>query len=129
MKLYMRQRTAFICLPIFLMMSPVSCAPGEKSFHKSRMMMGTIIELTVVSSSKEKAESAMKAGFAEVGRLEGIFSIWREDTEFSRINRAAGIGPVAVGPESFELIRWSPITKYSSVFNSKCVTLSDVFLT
>ncbi|HXN06020.1 MAG TPA: FAD:protein FMN transferase [Nitrospiria bacterium] len=87
---------------LFLTLS--ACSPRVKLFEKSNMMMGTFIQITVVSASEKTADEALEAGFAEVKRLEDIFSIYRENTEFSEISRMAGIKPVSIGPESYELI-------------------------
>src|SRR5947207_1651550 len=49
---------------------------------------------------------AVPAGCAaldEVDRLEDLLSVYREDSEVSRLNRGAG----RVGPETYELLRWA----------------------
>ncbi|MHB8481227.1 MAG: FAD:protein FMN transferase [Nitrospiria bacterium] len=66
--------------------------------------MGTIVELTVVSSSEEKADKAMNAGFTEIKRLEHLLSVYDHTSEFSKINTMAGIRPVSVSQETYELI-------------------------
>jgi thiamine biosynthesis lipoprotein len=42
---------------------------------------------------------------AEIVRLEKLMTTWRPDSEVSRINAAAGKEAVAVGPETYEVIR------------------------
>ena len=44
----------------------------------------------------EKARAAIRKAFQEFDRLEGIMTVWREDSDVSRINRAAGKKPVKV---------------------------------
>jgi thiamine biosynthesis lipoprotein len=95
-----------IPLPLLLFLTLVfsSCAPHSKTFHRSQYQMGTIVELTVVSPSEKGADQAMDAGFAEIKRLEALLSVYRETSEFSKINQMAGIAPVSAGPETFALI-------------------------
>ncbi len=93
---------SLICLALF---SSSCTTPRLKIFEKSRFQMGTIVELTVVSSSEEKAEEAMAAGFAEIKRLEQLMSVYQETSEFSKINQMAGIQEVSVSPEVYDLIQ------------------------
>jgi thiamine biosynthesis lipoprotein len=44
---------------------------------------------------------------AEIVRLEKLMTTWDPNSEVSRINAAAGKNPVAIGPETFEVIRES----------------------
>lgn len=43
----------------------------------------------------------------EIRRLEALMTTWRDDSEISRINAAAGKSAVAVGPETFAVIEKS----------------------
>ncbi|MBI1820373.1 MAG: FAD:protein FMN transferase [Nitrospirae bacterium] len=92
---------SLICLALF----SSSCTPRLKIFDRSRYQMGTIVELTVVSSSEKKAEEAMTAGFAEIKRLEQLMSVYQETSEFSKINQMAGIQEVSVSPEVYDIIQ------------------------
>jgi thiamine biosynthesis lipoprotein len=86
----------------------------EPLFRRTREMMGTIIAITVVGVSDERAAPGVEAAFAEMQRLEGVLSEWREDSEISRINAAAGKGPVQVSEDTLAVVqagldisRWS----------------------
>jgi thiamine biosynthesis lipoprotein len=46
----------------------------------------------------------LEKALAEIKRLEGLMTTWREDSEISRINAAAGKAPVVVGPETLAVI-------------------------
>ena len=67
--------------------------------------MGTIIQMTVVGEPEERAAPALDAAMAEMERLEGLLSEWREDSEISRINQAAGQHPVPVSADTMNNVR------------------------
>ena len=66
--------------------------------------MGTRFELTVVASSEEIGYINIDEAVAEITRIERMISSWDPDSETSRINENAGIRPVKVSPELFQLI-------------------------
>jgi thiamine biosynthesis lipoprotein len=68
----------------------------------------------VVGEKTPKKETAVRKAFAEMSRMEGLFSEWLPDSDISRINAAAGSAPVRVREEVIEVIeagltvsRWS----------------------
>jgi thiamine biosynthesis lipoprotein len=67
--------------------------------------MGTLVELTAVASSDAIAQASLTAGFQEIRRLENMLSTWIETSELSRVNQAAGLKPVSVSAETFDLLR------------------------
>jgi thiamine biosynthesis lipoprotein len=72
--------------------------------------MGTHLLLAAYTGAvhDEAALRAMFAkAFAEIRRLEGLMTTWRDDSEVSRINAAAGTGAVTVGPETLAVIEKS----------------------
>lgn len=90
---------AFLLFPLL-----ISCTRGE-TFSETRSLMGTYITLTVDAPSRAAADPAVAAAFAELERLEGLFSRWIPESELSRLNRQAYLEPVAVSPELLELSR------------------------
>jgi len=73
-------------------------------------VMGTTITLASYTTA-ELDETALRAklgkALAEVQRLERLMTTWRDDSEISKINAAAGKEAIAVGPESFAVIEKS----------------------
>lgn len=67
--------------------------------------MGTTVALSAPAADEEKLARAAPAVFAEFDRLDKLLTVWREDSEVSKINHAAGKTPVKVSTETFELIR------------------------
>jgi thiamine biosynthesis lipoprotein len=91
--------------------------PAERapfSVQRTREMMGTIVQMTVLDVPEERAVPALEAAMAEMARLEQVLSEWRPDSEISQINQAAGLHPVKVSEDtlanvrvSLEVSRWS----------------------
>jgi len=72
--------------------------------------MGTHVVITTYTTRAfdEKAIRAkLDKALAEIRRLEALMTTWREDSEISKVNQAAGKKPVTVGPETFEVIEKS----------------------
>lgn len=76
----------------------------EKVYKKSTIMMDTVITISVVSHSKDKAEQAINTAFLEIKRLEALFDFYSADSEVSRINRNAGISRVKVSPDMLTVL-------------------------
>jgi len=84
---------------------PVLLAASEpQPFTRAQYLMGTLLELQVYAPDRARADRAMDRAFAEVARLEEIFSTYRPDSDVSRLNRAAPGEAVPVGAEVIELL-------------------------
>ncbi len=81
---------------------------GQKQSHtKVLLLMGSRFELTAVSPDEKKATNAIDAGVTEIKRIEKLISSWDKNSQTSEIIRNAGIKPVVVDQELFNLIRRS----------------------
>jgi thiamine biosynthesis lipoprotein len=70
--------------------------------------MGTHIALaayTTATLDEAAVHKAFDASVAEIRRLEALMTTWRPDSELSRVNAAAGKSPVAVGQETFDVVK------------------------
>ena len=67
--------------------------------------MGSTLRLTAWTSDDAAARVAFEAVFAEFDRLEALMTVWREGSDVSRINAAAGERAVAVDPDVREVLR------------------------
>lgn len=83
-------------------------------YENQRALMGTLWTVTIVGGEAAHAKAASERAFDEVARLEALLSEWQPESEISRVNRAAGIAPVHIGPElaacvraSLAIARWS----------------------
>jgi thiamine biosynthesis lipoprotein len=69
--------------------------------------MGTFVEMKVWTRDDEGARAAMGEAFDEIARLERLMTTWREDSDISRLNAAAGVKPVKVAPETLDCVERS----------------------
>jgi thiamine biosynthesis lipoprotein len=91
----------FIATAVFIL----SCTQQkEKLYRKSSIIMDTLVNITVVSDSEEKAENAIDQAFEEIRKLEKLLNFWTEDSDIAAINKNAGIKPVKVSPETIDII-------------------------
>ena len=78
-------------------------------------LMGNHFELSVVANSEGWALDRIEAGVREIQRIERLLTTFSDDSETNLINSNAGIAPVKVSGETFELIerckRLSQITQ------------------
>ncbi|MGQ1911624.1 FAD:protein FMN transferase [Marinifilum sp. RC60d5] len=97
-----------IILSIGLLLGFLSSAMAQsKSYTEVLLLMGSRFEITAVSTNQEKAKVAIQAGITEIKRIEQLISSWDENSQTSEIIHNAGIKPVKVNQELFNLIRRS----------------------
>jgi len=89
-------------IPAFFLFNPTPSHAGI--FKKNAVVMGTDVEFTVSTDDPSKAKAAFDAAAAELKRIEDEMSEWKEGTYVSEINRNAGIRPVKVPRELFNVI-------------------------
>ena len=75
-----------------------------KVFQRTLKLMGSRFDLTVVAENQEQGDVYMDMAIAEITRIEKMISSWDPDSQTSKINKNAGIAPVKVDPELFNLI-------------------------
>ncbi len=78
---------------------------GPKTVLKTESIMGTDVTITVVAKSVEEGAAAIDAGMAELHRLDAMMSLYKNDSEITRVNLAAGKHPVKVSPEMIEVVQ------------------------
>ena len=67
--------------------------------------MGSRFEITVVAQDSVAAQIDIDLAISEITRIEKMISSWDPDSQTSAINKNAGIKPVAVDLELYELIK------------------------
>jgi thiamine biosynthesis lipoprotein len=87
---------------------PSASAAGH-IVRKSKLQMGTWVEIvTWVEDGSGKndrdVEKLLELGFDEIARLEKLMSPYIDTSDVSRVNQAAGQGPVEVSPETLEVV-------------------------
>jgi thiamine biosynthesis lipoprotein len=98
---------AAACSAVFLAVLLAACAeskPPAAKVERARVTMGSELRLTAWTADEAAAVAAFDEVFAEFDRLEALLSIWRDGSDVQRLNAAAGIHPVAVSPETLEVL-------------------------
>ena len=100
----MIKTTAFL----FLFLWITNVFSGEPAvFSKSGTVMGTSLSINVVTENEGIAELAFQLAFDEFIRIEKLISSWDSTSQTSLINKNAGINPVKVDKELYQLIKRS----------------------
>lgn len=96
-------------VPVALFLALGAALPGASAatLKDSRAAMGTRFDITAVHPDPAKGKAAIEAAWAEIERVEELISEWRPSSKVSEINRNAGVAPVPVPKELFQLIRRS----------------------
>lgn len=90
-------------LSVFLI--SISLLAHSQIAHKRKLvLLSSPFELTVVANDTIQANILIDEGIAEVKRIENLISDWIPTTLISEINRNAGIRPVKVTPELYDLV-------------------------
>lgn len=76
-------------------------------FKQVERLMGNTFEFTVVCDDKALAYQKIAQAIDEVKRIENLLTTFDENSQTNHINRMAGISPVKVDREVFELIKRS----------------------
>lgn len=71
---------------------------------KKTFMLGSPFEMTVVATDTVQGNQFINQAIDEVNRIENLISDWIPTTQISKVNQNAGIAPVKVDQEVFELI-------------------------
>jgi thiamine biosynthesis lipoprotein len=80
---------------------------GPGVYRKVLKLMGNRFEISVVANDPTWANECIEEAVGEIRRIEKLFTTFNEDSQTNLINRNAGIAPVKIGNEVFELIRRS----------------------
>jgi thiamine biosynthesis lipoprotein len=70
-------------------------------------LMGNRFEISVVSDDDHWAANRINLAVAEISRIEKLLTTFSDESQTNQVNAAAGIKPVKVDPEVFQLIRRS----------------------
>ena len=83
---------------------PLPAPAGPHLVTRSTAAMGTAVSVSVYTDDDVGANRAIENALDEIVRLERMMTTWREDSEISRLNAAAGVGPVPISPETMEVL-------------------------
>ncbi|MEI2739477.1 MAG: FAD:protein FMN transferase [Chitinophagaceae bacterium] len=72
--------------------------------RKVLKLMGNRFEITVVSENKDEALARIDDAVAEISRIEKLLTTFSDSSQTNLINRNAGLSPVKVDKEVFDII-------------------------
>jgi thiamine biosynthesis lipoprotein len=79
-------------------------ARRTKTVWSGRLLMGTVVECEASHPVPSIAKRAVEAAFQRMVEVDHLMSSFRQDSEIGRINAAAGLQGVPVGPETFRVL-------------------------
>ncbi|OAD91561.1 thiamine biosynthesis protein ApbE [Aequorivita soesokkakensis] len=77
---------------------------SQEIFKRTLKLMGSRFEITVVAKDSTEANKYIDLAIGEISRIEKLISSWDPASQTSEINRNAGIKPVKVDEELYNLI-------------------------
>lgn len=86
-----------LLLSLFLL---IGCQPQPKQLARTDYLLDTVVTLTLYGAT----EADLNAAFGEIRRLNGLLDAYSPDSDLGRLQAAAGQAPVAVSPETMELL-------------------------
>lgn len=97
----MKKHLAYIILLISL------STFSQENYKRTLKLMGSRFDITVVANSETEGNANIDLAVAEISRIENLISSWDINSQTSLINNNAGIKPVKVDKELFDLIKRS----------------------
>jgi thiamine biosynthesis lipoprotein len=76
----------------------------EQKYSQSLKLMGNSFTITVVAQNEKTANTNINLAIAEIRRIETLLTTYKKDSQTNLINDNAGIQPVKVDQEVFNLI-------------------------
>lgn len=101
---------------LLLFISLITINSFGQIVHKRKLsMLGSPFEITVVAKDTIQGNYFIDKAVAEVKRIENLISDWIPTTQISKVNKNAGINPVKVDDEVFQLVtRANKISKLTN---------------
>ncbi|OBS11555.1 thiamine biosynthesis protein ApbE [Elizabethkingia miricola] len=99
---HMNRTDLFIRITLLLCTISISA-----QVQRSRLvtLMGSRFQITLVDKDSISAERNIDKAIAEITRIENLISEWRPETQISQVNQNAGIKPIKVDKEVFDLTK------------------------
>ncbi len=89
-------------------MAAISDCSGEATLYRRTLrLMGNRFEISVVASDEQWANDRIDEAVREISRIEALLTTYQDSSQTQLINQNAGIQPVRVDQEVFDLIQRS----------------------
>jgi len=118
-----------ILIILILIGTQIICGQSLKKQSKIILLMGSRFEIIAVSTDSILANKSINAAIYEIQRIEKLISSWDENSQTSSINRNAGIKPVVVDKELFDLIsRSKKVSKLTEgIFDISYASMDNIW--
>lgn len=83
--------------------NPESNDSSPSLLSRTRPLMSTVFRIQV-DAPPDNAENVIRQAFQEIERLENVLSEWRDDSDISKVNAAAGKKSVKVGEDTLRVV-------------------------
>ena len=84
-----------------------SAISSQQMYRRTLKLMGTRFDISVVEKDSINGNYYIDLAISEISRIEKLISSWDKNSQTSAINNNAGIAPVKVDRELFDLIKRS----------------------
>lgn len=102
-----------IAILLFVLLTNTSFA--QQIFTKKQSLLGSPFEITVVAVDSVQGNQFTSSAISELKRIENLISDWIPTSQISKVNQNAGISPVKVDQEVYDLVeRAIKISKLTS---------------
>lgn len=81
-----------------------TAGPEVLRYEASADCMGGVFTVSAYGRNRTQLEAAVTASLDEARRIDELLSNYKRDSEWSKVNRLAGQGPVEVSSELFDLL-------------------------
>ena len=104
---------AIIAVMFFLVLFFVKTVRQPRIFKKSQVLMGTVVNITIIDRNLTRAEKACQIAFEEMKRIEKMLSVRDKSSEIYKLNQHKDLEFVNVNPEIIFLLEES--AKFSAL--------------
>lgn len=92
-------------LALMLLGACAASSTDETEMHEARLLMGTMVEITVSDAERLSARAAVNAAYADMGRLSDMMNHYDPASVVSAINRQAGRRAITVPTELMAVLK------------------------
>src|SRR3989338_9183270 len=97
-------RPSWLFILILVVIS--GCANSEV-VNKTQLLLGTTVEISVADADigREAKIAAINKAFERINQIDSLMSLYKKDSEVSKINNYADIRPVVVSVDTIKVIK------------------------
>lgn len=88
----------------YFILCSVTFSYSQEVYTRTLKLMGSRFDISVVAETQTEGDGYIDMAVAEISRIERLISSWDSNSQTSKINKNAGIQPVVVDDELFQLI-------------------------